>query len=115
VEAPGRARRGIRDAETKAQYLADWRSRFDAQFPPAPPGLNDDDMLADARKATVDELGARDAARLKSVAAAWLDRTIKWAPETPEKAGRWAWELGRRVSAGLLDDDDAAAALDRRC
>jgi hypothetical protein len=103
---------GIHDAETKAQYLADWRNRFDAQFPPAPPGLTDDDMLPDGRQSSVSALGERDAARLKSVAAAWLDRTIRWAPESCEKAGRWAWDVGRRVSAGLIDDADAEAALD---
>jgi DNA primase len=103
---------GIHDAETKAQYLADWRNRFDAQFPPAPPGLTDDDMLPDGRQSSVSALGERDAARLKSVAAAWLDRTARWAPDSCEKAGRWAWDVGRRVSAGLIDDADAEAALD---
>jgi DNA primase len=103
----------IRDAETKAQYLSAWRSRFDQAFPPAPPGLDDDDMLPDGRQASVSSLGERDAKRLKSVAAAWLDRTAEWAPETPQKAGRWAWDVGRRVAAGLIDDGDAADALDR--
>jgi DNA primase len=57
-------------------------------------------------------LGERDATRLKSVAAGWLRRTADWAPETPEKAGRWAWDVGRRVTAGLIDEDGAGAALD---
>jgi hypothetical protein len=55
----------IQDGETKAQYLADWRARFDQAFPPAPPGLNDDDMLPDGRQSTVSTLGERDARRLK--------------------------------------------------
>jgi DNA primase len=103
----------IRDAETKAQYLAAWRARFDEAFPPAPPGLDDDDMLPDGRQASVSSLGERDAKRLKSVAAAWLRRSAEWAPETPQKAGRWAWDVGRRVAAGLIDDGDADEALDR--
>lgn len=103
----------IRDGETRAQYLADWRARFDEAFPPAPPGLNDDDMLPDGRQSTVSTLGERDATRLRSVAAAWLRRSRKWAPDTPKKAGRWAWDVGRRVSAGLIDDAAAADALDK--
>jgi DNA primase len=102
----------IQDGETKAQYLASWRARFDQAFPPAPPGLNDDDMLPDGRQSAVSTLGERDAKRLKSVAAAWLKRTAAWADETPAKAGRWAWDVGRRVSAGLIDDVAAAEALD---
>jgi DNA primase len=102
----------IHDGETKAQYLGSWRSRFDAQFPPAPPGLNDDDMLPDGSQATVSALGERDARRLTSVAAAWLRRSSDCAPESPAKAGRWAWEVGRRVAAGLIDDDGAQRALE---
>jgi DNA primase len=89
----------IQDAETKAQYLASWRARFDQAFPPAPPGLTQDDMLPDGRQSAVSSLGERDAKRLRSVAAAWLERSAKWAPDTPAKAGRWAWDVGRRVAA----------------
>lgn len=102
----------IQDGETKAQYLSAWRARFDQAFPPAPPGLTDDEMLPDGRQAAVSSLGERDAKRLRSVAANWLRRTVEWAPETPASAGRWAWDLGRRVAAGLIDDDVAEAALD---
>src|SRR3546814_13688872 len=35
----------IVDGETRAQYLSDWRARFDARFPPPPPGLMEEDML----------------------------------------------------------------------
>jgi DNA primase len=102
----------IQDSETRAQYQAAWRARFDAAFPPAPPGLTDDEMLADARQSTVDALGERDARRLKAAAMAWLRRSREWAPETTAKAGRWAWDVGRRVSAGLIDESTAAEALD---
>jgi DNA primase len=101
----------IQDQDTKAQYVADWRARFDAAFPPAPPGLNDDEMLPDGRQASVFDLGERERTRLRANGAAWLRRSEGWAGETPEKAGRWAWEVGRRVSAGLIDDDVAEAAL----
>lgn len=101
----------IHDGETKAQYLATWRARFDQAFPPAPPGLDDDDMLPDGRQSTVSALGERDARRLKSIAMAWLRRSREWAPETPAKAGKWAWDVGRRVSAGLIDETAAADAL----
>src|SRR4051812_8052158 len=94
----------IQDGETKSQYLADWRARFDQAFPPAPPGLNDDDMLPDGRQATVSDLGERERTRLRTVAAAWLRRSRDWAPESPAKAGRWAWDVGRRVTAGLIDE-----------
>jgi DNA primase len=102
----------IQDGDTRAQYLADWRARFDQLFPPAPPGLTDDEMLPDGRQATVDALGARERTRLRSVAAAWLKRTAQWAPESPAKAGRWAWDVGRRVTAGLIDESDADDTLD---
>jgi hypothetical protein len=84
----------IRDAETKAQYLSLWRSRFDEAFPPAPPGLDDDDMLPDGRQASVSSLGERDAKRLKSVAAAWL-------LERPN---------GRRKRRRRLDDGSGTSA-----
>jgi DNA primase len=107
VGAPGGAGAAqIRDGETKAQYLADWRSRFDARFPPPPPGLTDEDMLPDGRSRTFPIGGEAAQARLRSVAAAWLERNDApdpvWAPGA--KAGRWAWELGRRVRAGLIDE-----------
>jgi DNA primase len=102
---------GIQDGETRAQYLASWRARFDEAFPPAPPGLTDDDMLPDGRQAAVEFLGGRDAQRVKSVASAWLRRSRQWAPETREKAGRWAWDVGRRVSAGLIDEAAALEAI----
>jgi DNA primase len=97
----------IQDADTKAQYLADWRARFDKAFPPAPPGLTDDDMLPVGSVAALSDLGERERTRLKSVAAAWLARTADWAPETPASAGRWAWDVGRRVAVGLIDEGDA--------
>jgi DNA primase len=101
----------IRDPETKAQYLADWRSRFDASFPPPPPGLTDEEMLPDGRVADLSGLEERAQARLRSVAEAWLDRTSTYASGDTAKAGRWAWDVGRRVAAGLIDEQAAEDAL----
>jgi DNA primase len=102
----------IQDPETKAHYLANWRQRFDQAFPPPPPGLTDDDMLPNGSQTPVSSLGERDARRMRSVAAAWLRRTAEYGPESPAKAGRWAWDVGRRVAAELIDEDVANDALD---
>jgi hypothetical protein len=102
----------IQDGETKAQYLADWRARFDQAFPPAPPGLNDDDMLPDGRQSAVSSLGERDAKRLKVGRGGLAASERRMGAGTPAKAGRWAWDVGRRVAAGLIDEDDAEEALD---
>jgi DNA primase len=102
----------IRDGETRAQYLADWRTRFDSAFPPAPPGLTQEDMLPDGSVEGLSELGEAAQARLRSVVAAWLERTTADPVWDAARAGRWAWELGRRVTAGLIDEADAEAALE---
>jgi DNA primase len=101
----------IRDPETKAQYLAEWRSRFDERFPPPPPGLTQQEMLPDGRVADLSGLEEGAQARLRSVAEAWLERTRQYAGTDPAKAGRWAWDVGRRVSAGLIDEEAAEDAL----
>jgi hypothetical protein len=105
----------IRDPETKAQYLADWRSRFDARFPRHPRGLTEEDMLPDGRVADLSGLEEGAQARLRSVAAAWLERTGAHAAGIrPPRPGKWAWELGRRVTPGLIDEETAEDALARR-
>ncbi|MGE3396012.1 MAG: DNA primase [Sphingomonas sp.] len=106
----------IGEAETRAQYLAEWRSRYDAAFPPAPPGLTDQDMLPDGSIADLSQVGEAARGRLRSVAAAWLGRAReRWAAfawaVTPEQAGRDCWEIGRRTGAGLIDEADAQAAI----
>lgn len=94
----------IRDEDTRAQYLAEWRSRFDKAFPPAPPGLTDGEMAPDGEVVDLSSLGAAERASLESAAAAWFTRTCASPPKTAEAAGRWAWEIGRRVGAGLVDE-----------
>lgn len=97
----------VRDEETRAQYLAEWRSRFDKRYPPAPPGLTEDDMVPDGRVPDLSVLKEVERTRLRTVIAAQMGRTMRWSTETPNKAGRQAWEIGRRVNSGLVD---AAAA-----
>jgi hypothetical protein len=103
----------IQDGDTKAQYLADWRARFDEAFPPAPPGLTDDDMLPDGRQATVSALGGEGRGAIKvgcgGLAAANAPNGRR---KRRQKAGRWAWDVGRRVTAGLIDEDAPKTALD---
>lgn len=101
----------VKDEETRAQYLAAWRGRFDAHFPPAPPGLTHEDMLPDGRVGDVSLLKEVERVRLRRVVETWLQRSGTWAPQDAAKAGKWAWDVGRRVSAGLIDRDEAAAAL----
>ncbi len=101
----------VRDAETRAQYLADWRARFDMRFPPPPPGLSPEEMLPDGRGGNLADIGGAGHHRLRNVASAWLARTSDYAGEGVDKAGRWAWDVGRRVSAGLIDEEAAEKAL----
>ncbi len=94
----------IGDAETRAQYLADWRGRFDAAFPPPPPGLVEEDMLPNGSvEASFTDQGPGVQAQLRRVAAAWLERQRDHLPETAKALGGLAFGIGRRVAAGLFD------------
>jgi DNA primase catalytic core len=113
--------RAVKDAETRAQYLADWRSRFDAAFPPPPPGLTEEEMLPDGRVADFSDLKGVERARLESVAGVWLGRALERLPDrlaplstraAAQAAGRWAWELGRRAGADLVEAGECGDALD---
>lgn len=103
---------GVRDTETRSHYLADWRSRFDAQFPPAPLGVSFGEMAPDGGVRDISDLPEVEAARLRSVSAAWLARTIAYASASAEAAGQWAWQLGRRTGAKMIPENDAARAMD---
>jgi len=102
---------GVQDGETRTQYLADWRSRFDARFPPLPLGLPDDATLPGGSHATISALGAEVQARLRRVADAWLLGSIDRAATGAKAANRWAYELGARELAGLIDTADAEPAM----
>jgi DNA primase len=107
----------VGDEETRAQYLADWRSRFDAAFPPPPPGLSDDDMLPDGSEGpALSDQGAGAQATLRRVHAAWLRRELDRPGGSPKQANGFAFALGRRMRCGLIDfdtgDDAFADRLD---
>src|SRR3546814_8534810 len=74
----------IVDGETRAQYLSDWRARFDARFPPPPPGLMEEDMLPNGSVAArLTDQGPGVQALLKRGAAAWqIGRTPVGTPVT---------------------------------
>jgi DNA primase catalytic core len=106
----------VRDAETRSQYGAEWRARFDRSFPPLPPGLTEADMVPDGRVTDPFGLGEEERARIESMTAAWIERSAADAAISPKQAGRWAWDLGRRAAAGLVDPEhgeDAIAAVRR--
>ena len=103
---------GIGDAETRQQYLATWRARYDAAFPPPPPGLSEDAMLPDGSATRLSDQPEREQAVLRRVSASWLDRqTDTFRPTTPDALNRFAWWLGRRVSACLIEREAADAAV----
>lgn len=105
---------GIRDAETRAQYLAEWRGRFDAAFPPAPPGLEENDMLPDGSVgAVLSQQGAGAQASLRRVHGAWLEREgARRGDLTAKQLNGLVHALGRRVAAKLIVYGEARPVLD---
>ena len=108
--------RGIEDAETRAQYLATWRARYDATFPAPDPWHDDEPMLPDGRVA---DLSVRERGRLQLIGAAWLARAAAFVPSAGsgqaavdnDAVKRFAWACGRRVAAGMVDIEAVEAAL----
>jgi DNA primase len=103
----------IRDEETRAQYLADWRGRFDAAFPPPPPGLTEEAMLPDGSDVPrLSDQKPRVQAALKRVHAQWLERELaRTDSRTPAQLNGFAYSLGRRVGIGTVEEIGAVAAL----
>lgn len=95
---------GIVDEETRAQYRADWRARFDAAFPPPPPWARDIDALPLGRLEALSEQTVPVQARLKAMAAAWFDARIEYLEPNKDAILRLAFVAGRRVGAGLLTE-----------
>ncbi len=104
----------ITDAETRAQYLSDWRARFDARFPPPPPGLMEEEMLPNGSVAALlSDQGPGEQRLLKRVAAAWLERQIDTDVATAKALGRVVYRIGTRVGAGLFEEADGRAVVDQ--
>lgn len=103
----------IRDAETRAQYLAEWRRRYEALFPPVDP---DDPILPNGM--IPDDAGPREERLLAFVAERWWIDAAPGLADLDEPALKAvAAAAGRRVAAGMLArarvDAEAAAVLDR--
>lgn len=95
----------IADPETREQYLADWRSRFDAAFPPPPAWARDFDTLPSGSIADLEQAGEAEQELLRRGAESWLlGRIERWAEAAPGRDDvlRVAFTGGRRVGAGLL-------------
>lgn len=106
----------IRDPETRAEYDAEFRTRLAARFPPPPPWAVDFDILPSGTLEAFDALGAREQARLRAVAADWLDDRIEKAPKGRKKSDgvallKIAFSVGRRIGAGLIDEAPAKERL----
>mgnify|MGYP006347792955 CR=1 FL=1 len=98
----------IEDAETQAQYLADWRSRFDAAFPPPPAWARDFDTLPSGSPDLLSAQSEWARGVLTAKAARWLERRVEyWMKHAPDKDVllRTAFTGGRKVGAGLIDRD----------
>jgi DNA primase catalytic core len=103
----------IRHDETRAQYHAYWRRLYDEAFPPAPLWVKEEQKLpVGTVEAAFSDQTAEVQARLRSVAIGRLPGAIKSAARTKDGVTLFAWGMGRRVAAGLLDRPDADAAID---
>jgi DNA primase len=99
--------------ETRAQYLAYWRRLYDDQFPPAPRWVAEEKKLpvGTMEAAFCDQTpGVQE--RLRAVAARRLTGMIAAAEATKDGVTLFAWGMGRRVAAGLIDQDMATDAID---
>lgn len=100
----------IDDPETRERYLADWRARYEAQFPR---WLSDASIVSLPDWKHLGEISARERRQAGRVSAAWLDD--QWPDRTdPDAARRLAWELGRRSAAGFIEPGAAQLALAER-
>ncbi|TXC73951.1 hypothetical protein FSZ31_04315 [Sphingorhabdus soli] len=101
--------RSIGDGETRAQYLAAWRTRFDAAFPTPDPSMDDVPIVPDGRLAG---LTAEERGRVALIGAAWLARVAGFVDGGDNDAvKRFAWGVGQRVAADMVGEEAAIAAL----
>ncbi|UZW55541.1 DNA primase [Sphingobium sp. JS3065] len=106
---------GIQDEETRAQYRVEWDARYAQAFPPPPPGLSEEDMLPIGTvAANLSALGEGERSALIRVSEAWMEREVgRMTGPTPAEVCRFAWSIGRRVGAGLIDFFAGQNALTR--
>jgi DNA primase len=96
----------IADDETRAQYRAVWRERYDATFPLLALGADDEAMLPDGRERFKDQPEAVRA-RLTAVGTAWLEREVARVAarmgHDPDALKKFAYRFGCRVGEGVID------------
>lgn len=97
----------IGDAGTRERYLSDWRGRFDAEFPP---WLRDSEIVSLPDWKHVGEISARERRQAGLVSDAFLSGLSLTLLEA-DAARRVAWDVGRRVAAGLIERSLAESAL----
>ncbi|KEZ00603.1 DNA primase [Sphingomonas sp. BHC-A] len=103
----------VQHEETRGQYQAYWRGLFNAEFPPAPRWVVEDQKLpVGTMEAKFSDQAAEVQDRLKAVAAKRLIGMIDAAERTKDGVTLFAWGMGRRVGAGLIDQDAADDAIE---
>lgn len=97
----------IDDAETRAQYLAKWRERYEAEFPR---WLSDATIVSLPDWKHLGEITGRERRQAKKVSDAWLEAQLIDIDDT-DAVKRFSWEVGRRVAVGLIDEARAPDVL----
>lgn len=99
--------------ETRLQYQSYWRGLFNAEFPPAPRWVVEDQKLpGGTMEAKFSDQTEEVQDRLKAVAVKRLTALVASAERTKDGVTLFAWGMGRRVGAGLIDQDMADDAID---
>lgn len=60
-------------------------------------------------------LSATDVARIERIERAWFDHALSTVEASKEALTRLAWNVGRRIEAGYLDDGEAKEAIWPKC
>ena len=89
----------IEDEETRVRYLADWRGKYEEAFPR---WLHADDIVRLPDWKHVGEISEQERRQAELVSAAWVASQAP-DPMNPEAVKRFAWEMGRRAGAQMLD------------
>lgn len=95
----------IGDEETRAQALTAWRGRYDEAFPR---WLAAADIVRLPDWRHVGEITGQERRRAAMVSRAWVHDQRPDGMD-PAQAKRFAWEMGRRVAGGLMEQAEAEA------